>query len=73
MLVIDSIYFVDPKNSLIDIVQACGRALRKPKGSEDKMAHIILPILIPENLEEEDELFNSDKFEYVFNVTQILH
>ena len=28
--IIDSIFFADPKNSLIDIVQACGRALRKP-------------------------------------------
>lgn len=29
--IIDSIYFVNPKSSLIDIVQACGRALRKPR------------------------------------------
>ncbi|MDP3758688.1 MAG: helicase-related protein, partial [Candidatus Daviesbacteria bacterium] len=29
--VIDSVYFVNPKSSLIDIVQACGRALRKPR------------------------------------------
>jgi len=70
--VIDSIYFVDPKNSLIDIVQACGRALRKPKDVEEKVAHIILPILIPEEIENTEDIFNSDKFEYVFNVIQSL-
>lgn len=69
--IIDSIYFVDPKNSLIDIVQACGRALRKPKDIDSKIAYIILPILIPEGIDSE-ELFNSEKFEYVFNVIQAL-
>jgi superfamily II DNA or RNA helicase len=69
--VIDSIYFVDPKNSLIDIVQACGRALRKPKGVNSKTSYIVIPILIPEGIEGE-ELFNSDKFETVYNVVQSL-
>lgn len=68
---IDSIYFVDPKHSLIDIAQACGRALRKPANEENKVAYIILPILIPEDIEE-GELFNSDKFDYIFNVIQSL-
>jgi len=45
---IDSVYFVDPKTSLIEIVQAIGRALRKPLGSvETKIARIIVPIRIP--------------------------
>lgn len=69
--VIDSIYFVDPKNSLIDIVQASGRALRKPPGYVDKIAYIMLPILIPEGIDDE-ELFNSEKFDYIFNVIQAL-
>jgi len=69
--VIDSVYFVDPKNSLIDIVQACGRALRKPKGDVNKIAYIIIPILIPEGLNEE-AVINSEEFETVFNVIQAL-
>lgn len=36
--VIDSVYFVNPKSSLIDIVQACGRALRKPR-TRDKVSN----------------------------------
>ena len=37
--IIDSVYFVNPKHSLIDIVQACGRALRKPRDKHDKIAY----------------------------------
>lgn len=46
---IDAIMFADPRNSLIDIVQAVGRALRKPFGVEQKTSFIIVPILIDEN------------------------
>lgn len=43
---IDAIMFADPRNSLIDIVQAVGRALRKPFGVENKTSFIIVPILL---------------------------
>ena len=46
---IDAIMFADPRNSLIDIVQAVGRALRKPFGVEKKTSYIIVPILLNEN------------------------
>lgn len=45
--VIDAIYFADPKNSTIDIVQAVGRALRKTDPNESKTAYIIIPVIIP--------------------------
>lgn len=45
---IDAIMFADPRNSLIDIVQAVGRALRKPFGVEKKTSYIIVPILLDE-------------------------
>jgi superfamily II DNA or RNA helicase len=40
----DAVLFADPKESKIDIVQACGRALRPYKGK--KNGFIIVPILI---------------------------
>jgi len=43
---IDAIMFADPRSSLIDIVQAVGRALRKPFGVRDKTSYIIVPILL---------------------------
>lgn len=54
---IDSVYFVDPKSSVVDIVQAIGRALRKPPGHDSKIAKIIIPFRVPAdatNLEEVD-------------------
>lgn len=43
---IDAIYFADPKTSLVDIVQACGRALRKPPGVSEKTSYIVVPVLL---------------------------
>ena len=69
--IIDSIYFVDCKNSIIDIVQACGRALRKPVNLPEKKAFFIIPILIPDNSNSE-EIVNMDSFEMVYSVLQAL-
>ena len=69
--IIDSIYFVDNKNSIIDIVQACGRALRKPKNNPDKTAFFIIPVLIPDNSNSED-IVNMESFEMVYSVLQAL-
>lgn len=41
---IDGVMFADSKSSMIDIVQAVGRALRKPHDIEDKISYIIIPI-----------------------------
>ncbi len=49
---IDSVIFVDPKQSVIDIVQAAGRALRKYDGKD--FGYIILPIVVPDNMEVEE-------------------
>jgi predicted helicase len=70
--IIDSIYFVNPKNSLIDIVQACGRALRKPRGPTRKIAYFIVPVLIPEGSDNNAEAFNKIDFEMIHNLIQSL-
>ena len=68
--IIDSVYFVDQKKSLVDIVQACGRALRTKKGTS-KTAYFIIPILIPESEVATDILY-SEKFDAVYNIIQAL-
>lgn len=68
--IIDSVYFVDQKKSLVDIVQACGRALRTKKGVS-KTAYFIIPILIPESEVATDILY-SEKFDAVYNIIQAL-
>ncbi len=69
--IIDSIYFVNSKNSLIDIVQACGRALRKPKDRHDKIAYFIVPILLPDE-NDVGQVINQVDFEMLHNLIQSL-
>ncbi|MFD3472251.1 Helicase associated domain protein [Streptomyces sp. NPDC058682] len=52
---VDSVAFVDPKGSAVDIVQAIGRALRQKPG-EGKMATLIVPVFLPEGEKPEDML-----------------
>ena len=41
---IDVVYFCDPKNSKVDILQAVGRALRKDSNNIAKIGLIVVPI-----------------------------
>jgi superfamily II DNA or RNA helicase len=66
---IDAVYFANPKGSIIDIVQAVGRALRQPFGSSGKLAYIILPVLIDEASQID---LTSDDYEALFNIIQAL-
>lgn len=71
--IIDSIYFVDPKTSLVDIVQACGRALRKSRNqAEQKVAYFVVPIIISEYDDSGDPILDTGKFETLFNLIQAL-
>lgn len=66
---IDSIFFADPKGSLIDIIQAVGRALRQPYGEKGRKSYIIIPILLEDS---NDNLLSGPGFEALFNLIQAL-
>jgi predicted helicase len=68
--IIDSIYFVDPKSSIVDIVQACGRALRKPRGKQKGDSYFIIPVILDENESIAD--LDDERFETIHNVIQAL-
>ena len=51
---IDLVYFCDPKNSKVDIVQAVGRALRKKEGK--KIGLVVVPIYHTKKEEVEDSI-----------------
>ncbi|MGL5594456.1 MAG: DEAD/DEAH box helicase family protein [Cetobacterium sp.] len=67
---IDAVYFVDPKNSVVDIVQAVGRALRKSKFQTLNESYVILPIVIPKDDIESSK--NFDQYEILYNVLKAL-
>ena len=58
---LDGVAFMDPRNSEVDIVQAVGRAIRKPRDkNKDKIGTIVLPIVIEQTEDAEEELDRSD-------------
>jgi len=66
---IDSVFFANPRGSLIDIVQAVGRALRQPFGFKGKLAYIIIPILLDEST---GDSMVGPGFDTLYNVIQAL-
>jgi len=52
--ILDSIAYIDPKQSIIDIIQSIGRVLRKKKGKD--FGYIIVPIFIKKGENYKDEL-----------------
>ncbi|HEK9097585.1 TPA: DEAD/DEAH box helicase family protein [Streptococcus equi subsp. zooepidemicus] len=68
---IDAVYFVDPKNSMVDIVQAVGRALRKSSTKKSNCSYIVIPIVVPNNT----SLFSHiapNNFDTLHNVIQAM-
>ena len=46
---IDCVLFADPKQSVVDIVQASGRAMRKH--DQKQFGYIVVPIVVPDNVD----------------------
>ena len=66
---VDTVAFIDPKRSLIDIVQATGRAMRKADWK--KNGYIFIPVILEEDSEPE-EIIKSSDFGTVWEVLQAM-
>ena len=66
---VDCVLFSDPKQSVIDIVQSSGRALRPFTGKE--FGYIMLPMIVPDNILLE-EFTNSTPFKEVIRIITAL-
>jgi hypothetical protein len=66
---VDAIAFIDPKKSIIDIVQATGRAMRKAKGKEK--GYIFVPVFVGAETDPEKCLDSSD-FKTIWQVLQAM-
>jgi predicted helicase len=38
--------FIDPRHSRIDIAQATGRAMRRPRGSGKEVGYVVIPLFL---------------------------
>ncbi|MDO8446598.1 MAG: Helicase associated domain protein [Deltaproteobacteria bacterium] len=66
---VDTVAFIDPKKSLIDIVQATGRAMRKAEWKE--RGYIFIPVVVGEDANP-DEIIESSDFATVWEVLQAM-
>ena len=59
---VDMVAFIDPRHSKIDIAQATGRAMRKPRGSDKTFGYIVVPLFLERDGDEplEQALERSD-------------
>ncbi len=69
--IIDAVYFADPKNSVIDIIQAVGRSLRKVKDNPDKISCIIIPVIIADEVSSFEDI-DPENFSTLHTVVQAL-
>ena len=67
---LDAVIFLNPRNSVVDVVQSVGRVMRKAPGKQ--YGYIILPVGIPANIPPEQALADNEKYKVVWQVLQAL-
>ena len=67
---LDAVLFLNPRNSVIDVVQSVGRVMRRAEGKQ--YGYIILPIGIPADIAPEEALKDNEKYKVVWQVLQAL-
>jgi predicted helicase len=67
---LDAVLFLNPRKSVVDVVQSVGRVMRRAPGK--KYGYIILPIVIPAGMRPEDALRDNTRYAVVWEVLQAL-
>lgn len=67
---LDAVMFLNPRNSIVDIIQSVGRVMRRAEGKQ--YGYIILPIGIPAGMEPEEALNDNKRYKIVWDVLQAL-
>jgi predicted helicase len=67
---LDAVIFLNPRSSIVDIVQSVGRVMRKSE--EKKYGYVILPVGIPEGIKPEEALKDNEKYKVIWQVLQAL-
>ena len=67
---LDAIMFLSARNSQIDVVQSVGRVMRRAEGK--KYGYIIIPILIPSDVEPEKALDDNSRYQVIWSVLNAL-
>ena len=67
---LDAVMFLNPRKSVVDVVQSVGRVMRKAEGKQ--YGYIILPIGVPAGIPAHEALKDNKKYAVVWEVLQAL-
>jgi len=67
---LDSVLFLSARNSQVDVVQSVGRVMRKAEGK--KYGYIIIPVVVPADVEPEHALDDNERYKVVWTVLNAL-
>ncbi|WP_189061990.1 DEAD/DEAH box helicase [Longimycelium tulufanense] len=67
---LDAVLFLNPRNSVVDVVQSVGRVMRKAEGKD--YGYIILPVGIPTDVAPDKALSDNKRYKVVWQVLQAL-
>ncbi len=67
---LDAVLFLNPRNSVVDVVQSVGRVMRL---SPDKnYGYVIIPVAVPGGMEPDEALDKTDRYKVVWDVLRAL-
>jgi len=67
---LDAVLFLSSRNSQVDVVQSVGRVMRKSPGK--KYGYIIIPVVVPSDVEPDQALNENERFKVVWSVLNAL-
>ncbi len=67
---LDSVMFLSARNSQVDVVQSVGRVMRKSPNK--KYGYIIIPVVIPSDVDPKQALDDNERFKVVWSVLNAL-
>ncbi len=67
---LDAVLFLNPRNSVVDVVQSVGRVMRRADNKD--YGYIILPVGIPADVTPEQALADNKRYKVVWQVLQAL-
>ncbi|HET8671966.1 MAG TPA: DEAD/DEAH box helicase family protein, partial [Candidatus Saccharimonadales bacterium] len=67
---LDAVMFLSARNSQVDVVQSVGRVMRKSPGKQ--YGYIIIPIVVPTDVEPEEALNDNERYKVVWTVLNAL-
>ena len=70
---VDMVAFIDPRQSKVDITQAVGRAMRKPRGATTKtVGYVLVPLFAGVDGEGLEDAIKTEKFDAIADVLNAL-